>query len=29
MKDFYYVIGFPVKHILSPEIKMRLAKQYN
>lgn len=29
MKDLYYVIGFPVKHSLSPAIQMRLAQQYN
>ncbi|MDE5041620.1 shikimate dehydrogenase, partial [Francisella tularensis subsp. holarctica] len=29
MKDFYYVICFPVKHRLSPAIQMRLEQQYN
>lgn len=29
MKDLYHVIGFPVKHSLSPAIQMRLAQQYN
>lgn len=29
MKDLYYVIGFPVKHSLSPKIQMQLAQEYN
>lgn len=29
MKDLYYVIGYPVKHSLSPKIQMELAEQYN
>lgn len=29
MKDLYHVIGFPVKHSLSPKIQMQLAKEYN
>lgn len=29
MKDLYHVIGYPVKHSLSPKIQMELAKQYN
>jgi shikimate dehydrogenase len=29
MQDFYHVIGYPVKHSLSPKIQMQLAKQYN
>ncbi|OEZ33417.1 shikimate dehydrogenase [Francisella endosymbiont of Amblyomma maculatum] len=29
MKDLYHVIGFPVKHSLSPTIQMKLAQQYN
>ena len=29
MSDLYHVIGYPVKHSLSPKIQMELAKQYN
>lgn len=29
MSDLYHVIGYPVKHSLSPKIQMDLAKQYN
>lgn len=29
MTDIYHVIGFPVKHSLSPKIQMTLAQQYN
>ena len=29
MKNIYYVIGYPVKHSLSPKIQMQLAKEYN
>lgn len=29
MKDLYHVIGYPVKHSLSPKIQMDLAKEYN
>ncbi|AJC48340.1 shikimate dehydrogenase [Allofrancisella guangzhouensis] len=29
MQDLYHVIGYPVKHSLSPKIQMELAKQYN
>ncbi len=29
MKDTYHVIGYPVKHSLSPKIQMTLAKEYN
>ena len=29
MKDLYHVIGYPVKHSLSPKIQMQLAKEYN
>ncbi|AIT09652.1 shikimate dehydrogenase [Candidatus Francisella endociliophora] len=28
MKDLYHVIGFPVKHSLSPKIQMQLAQEY-
>ena len=28
-KDIYHVIGYPVKHSLSPKIQMDLAKSYN
>ena len=28
-KDIYYVIGYPVKHSLSPKIQMQLAKEYD
>lgn len=27
--DLYHVIGYPVKHSLSPKIQMQLAKEYN
>ncbi|AXA32909.1 shikimate dehydrogenase [Francisella adeliensis] len=29
MKDIYHVIGYPVKHSLSPKIQMQLAKEHN
>ncbi|QIW09203.1 shikimate dehydrogenase [Francisella sp. LA112445] len=29
MSDLYHVIGYPVKHSLSPKIQMELAKKYN
>ena len=29
MQDLYYVIGYPVKHSLSPKIQMQLAKKHN
>ncbi|MED7819164.1 MULTISPECIES: shikimate dehydrogenase [unclassified Francisella] len=29
MSDLYHVIGFPVKHSLSPKIQMELARQYS
>jgi shikimate dehydrogenase len=29
MQDIYHVIGYPVKHSLSPKIQMQLAKEYN
>ncbi|MED7787922.1 shikimate dehydrogenase [Francisella sp. 19X1-34] len=29
MSDLYHVIGYPVKHSLSPKIQMELAKQYD
>ncbi|MFT4693997.1 MAG: shikimate dehydrogenase [Francisella sp.] len=29
MQDLYHVIGYPVKHSLSPKIQMQLAKEYN
>ena len=29
MQDIYLVIGYPVKHSLSPKIQMQLAKEYN
>ncbi len=29
MSDIYHVIGYPVKHSLSPKIQMQLAKEHN
>ena len=29
MKGYYHVIGYPVKHSLSPKIQMQLAEKYN